>query len=583
MPQSTSTINTSSTNQLNKISSRSRNHHGYVKRKRKTTSYVDIVNNYFLCTTVILLSCLSISVEGTLISHGGDKTTLTNLNSWSASTQKSTVVALDFDVPLYGNATIDRLWVGAFGTLSYNQLIGKEVRPDDVDDNIVIAPYFLPSSSSTPGGCAYERFSDTSISQLQEANSNVETYIGRGFSATNGVLVTWTDVKSSEDSSMKNTFQAFVVTDEDEAYVIFNYDKIQYTTSIDGDTAAIGSFVNSEDTNSCWQVINGTNLDLDALTTTTNTNMAGRWVMRLDEILECNAQFTTACGDEPQNGEWTIEKGYFENNNRWDFFVRYNCKYGFEIQPNVTIQDSFCVYDPDYYESKWSCINPPKCQDFSVAKDYETTLIISHIDGLDITSIYKEEDEEGYEEFMEKVNDAITELLTNIGLDESVITAISITKDSISISRDDQKDELLTVEFDSKLPTSTKDTASEQDIEDAFNEFLSKQPEVNNVVFLPTADVKDKSRACLELCLGCKNPNGCAGPPPEIPPNKCCGTCSNANHEGGKAYNTLNAACCMDQFVYNPDTHTCCDSGTVSNGGLSLFMKIKGNACPSGP
>lgn len=531
---------------------------------------------FLVSTTLILLSALSISVEGTLISHGPGKTTLTNLNGWSASAQKSTVVALDFDFPLFGNATVDRVWVSAFGTFSYNQLIGKEVRPDDVDDNIVVAPYFLPSSA---GECAYERFNGISNSQLQEASDNVENYIGGNFEATHGVLATWTDVKSPEDSSMRNTFQGFIVTDQDEAYVIFNYEKIQYTNSIDGDPAAIGAFVNSEDTNTCWKMINGTDLDLDALTTTSNTNMPGRWVMRLDEILHCQDQFTTACGDEPTNGEWTVEKGYFENNNRWDFFVRYECKEGFEIQPNVTIQDSFCVYDPDYYESKWSCTNPPKCQDFSVAKDYETTLIISHIDGESITDAYRDEGEDGYEEFMEKVTEAIHEVLTQIGLDESVITEITITKDTIVITRDEDQDELLVIEFDSKLPTSTKDTATEDDIENAFNEYLANTPETNGVVFLPSADVKDKSRACLELCLGCKNPNGCKGPLPEIPPNKCCGTCSNANHEGGKPYNTLHAACCQDQFVFNPDTHSCCDSGTITSGGLSLFVKVKGQSC----
>ena len=545
----------------------------FVKRKR--SSHLDRPSNFFLRTQLILLSALSASVEGTLFQFSA-ATSLSNLATWSASSQKSTVVPLDFDIPLFGNATIDRLWFSAFGTLSYNQLISKEVSPDEVDDNIVLAPYFLPSSS---GSVKYERYSSSAASQLAEANNNVQNYIEGSFSATHGVLAQWTEVKSPEDSSLKNTFQAFIVTDESEAYAIFNYDQIQYTTGIDGDTAAVGAFVNSEDTNSCWRVINGTNLDLEQLTQTSNCRTPGRWVMRLDEILHCRDQFTTACGDEPQNGEWTHETGFFENSNRWDFFVRYSCKDDFEITPNNTIQDSFCVYDPDYYESKWSCVNPPRCQDFSVAKDYETTLIITHIDGIPINQIYKEEGEAGYEEFQEKVTQAIQELLVQIGLDESVVTEINISKDNVSINRDAGGDEVLTVEFDSLLPTQTKDTATETDIEEAFNEFLASNPEVNDVVFLPSADVKDKSRACLELCLGCKNPNGCQGPPPEIPPNKCCGTCSNPNHEGGKAYSTINMACCKDQFIYNPDTHSCCDSGSKSAGGYSLFMKVKGSTC----
>jgi hypothetical protein len=38
-------------------------------------------------------------------------------------------------------------------------------------------------------------------------------------------------------------------------------------------------------------------------------------------------------------------------------------------------------------------------------------------------------------------------------------------------------------------------------------------------------------------------------------------------------------ACCKDQFIYNPDTHSCCDSGSKSAGGYSLFMKVKGSTC----
>lgn len=536
---------------------------------------------FLVSTALILLSTLNVKVEGALFEFNAP-TTLTNLATWQASQNKATIVSLDFDVPLFGNSTLDRVWVSAFGTLSFNQLIGKEVSPDEVDDNIVIAPYFLSSSS---GSCKFERFSGNRAvdDTLADAESDINNFLENGsFTATNGLLVQWTDVKSSEDTSLQNTFQAFVVTDETETYVVFNYDKIEYTTSLEGNSAAVGAFVNSEDTNSCWRHINGTGMDLTTLTTHSNIEppVAGRWVMKLDDKLWCRDLFQTACGNEPQNGEWTTEKGYFENSNRWDFFIRYECKDQFEITPNVTMQDSFCVYDPDYYESKWSCTNPPKCQDFSVAKDLETTLIISHIDGQPISEVYVAEGEPGYDEFMDKVQNAIFELLASIGLDESVITGITIGKDNISLGRDGEETEFFTIEFDSKLPTQTKDSATVEDIQEAFNEFLSNNPEVEGVVFLPVANVKDKTPACLELCLGCKNPAGCAGPPPEIPPNKCCGTCASPTHEGGKAYSTITHACCSDQFVYNPDTHSCCDSNVQSNLGYNIFTKVKGTTCP---
>merc|ERR1711881_703708 len=104
--------------------------------------------------------------------------------------------------------------------------------------------------------------------------------------------------------------------------------------------------------------------------------------------------------------------------------------------------------------------------------------------GVPINQIYKEEGEDGYEEFQDKVSEAIQELLVQIGLDESVVTEINISKDSISVSRDEGGEEVLTIEFDSLLPTQTKDTATEDDIEEAFNEYLASNPEVNDVVFI---------------------------------------------------------------------------------------------------
>ena len=182
-----------------------------------SNDYLKLLCNQFPCTALILLSTLNVKVEGALYDFD-QATTLTNLNGWSASAQKSTVVALDFDFPLFGNASLDRFWVSAHGTLSYNQLISKEMSPETTDDNIVVAPLFLPSSA---GNCQYERYnpSSASQSQLEEAEGNVNAWLGfNGFTATHGMLVQWTDAVSAEDSSLKNTFQAFVVTDEDQSY-----------------------------------------------------------------------------------------------------------------------------------------------------------------------------------------------------------------------------------------------------------------------------------------------------------------------------------------------------------------------------
>lgn len=496
----------------------------------------------------------------------------------------SHVIPLDFEIPLFGNGTIDQLWISTYGSISYNQLISDEVRISDVGDNIVLAPYFLPSLSGT---VQYERF-ESGSSVLEDASNDVNQLndFASGFTATNGILVTWTGVVDPLDSSNTNTFQAFILTDYDDlaeegnAYVVYNYEQIDYTEAESGDQADVGLFVNAEDTNSCYQFVNGTLLDRNALTSSSNVGTSGKWAMRIDNMLACKDYFATACGDEPLPGEWTNELTYFENSNRWDFFVRYECKNEFEINPNVTIQDSFCLYDPDYYDSKWSCTNPPKCQDFSVAKEFEVSLVITEINGQPIGDIYKEPGEVGYEEFVEQVEDAIAELLEAVGLDEGVITAILISKDAVELIRELNEEEVFTVEFDFTIPTTTRDTANEDDIATELSNYIEVTVTINGVSFDPLVDVKDKTKACLELCLGCKNPEGCFGQPPTVPPNKCCGTCSNANHEGGKAYSTLTHACCKDEFIFDPDTHVCCDVSSSSSS--PIYSKIKGQTCDSG-
>ena len=219
-----------------------------------------------------------------------------------------------------------------------------------------------------------------------------------------------------------------------------------------------------------------------------------------------------------------------------------------------------------------------------MAKDFETTLIIANIDGQPVSQLYKEENEEGYEEFMAAVNQAIDELLASIGLDESVITGVVVEPDNVELSRnmDGGLDEgtIFRVEFNYAVPTQTRDTATKSDVENAIIQELSIRPEQNKISFLPLAEVRDNTPDCLESCLGCQNPNGCSGQAPLVPPNKCCGTCSSPDHQGGKPYSTTTHACCGDQFVYDPETHSCCDSFQVGLGGTSLFTKVKGTGCP---
>merc|ERR1712048_1214650 len=216
-------------------------------------------------------------------------------------------------------------------------------------------------------------------------------------------------------------------------------------------------------------------------------------------------------------------------------------------QPDVTEKDSYCVYDPDYYDSKWSCEEPPVCQDFRVASQFETQIVVSQAGGVNVTDLDFNIDRA---QFDEQISTAVNELLQEAGLEDGVVVDITTEKTNVEQFR----------QLGDGNP----------------NEVMDNNPTFEDVNFVPETNVKDKTDACLSLCLGCKKPGGCFGVPPPIQHNACCGTCSSLNYEGGKPYSTLTHACCGDSFLYDPDTHTCCDCGSSS---LPSWTKVKGNNC----
>lgn len=521
--------------------------------------------------TVLAASAVPATQATGLFTHNSASTVF---SGWTSTTQKSHELQLGFDIPLFGTGTINEIFISNFGTLTYNSMLGTDKTVTTAGDNMLLAPFFVP----TVGGTVQFEVLDNTY-DYTEPNTNVNSYDSNAvFTATNGVLVTWTDVASETDSSKKNTFQAMIVTDLTTSWIVFNYDEIQYTQSAAGDDADAGLFVNSEDTNACYRYVNTTGeLDRETLTTTTNCASAGHWVMQLDDILFCGDHFTTACGDDPPAGEWSTHAGYFENNDRWDYFVRYTCRDTLEIQPNVTQKDSYCVYDPDYYDSKWSCEEPPKCQDFAVSRQFETQVVVSQANGKNVTDLDFRIDRANIDE---QISESVNTLLQAAGLEDGVVVDITTEKTNVETFRNlgpGQPEEVLVIEFTILVPTPGGGTGvTEEDIAAAINEVINNNPDLTDIQFQPETNVKDKTDACLTLCLGCRKPGGCHGEPPPIQHNSCCGTCTSLNYEGGKAYSTLTHACCGDTFVYDPDTHTCCDYGTQM---INSWTKVKGATC----
>lgn len=524
------------------------------------------------------------AVQGVLFSHNNPQNTFVG---WDSSFQQNQQVSLGFYLSLFGTGSVNELYVSSYGAVSYSSL-AQDVKVGDFDDNIVLAPFWVPSIS---GQCQHEVFTSSDSSFFNDAESDISSYIGESFSATDGFLVTWTDVVSEADSADKATFQAFFLTDGVNSFVVYNYDKIDFTQALDLEPAEAGIFVSADNTDRCWRRVNDTSssdLDRDALTSTTNCGNPGHWVMRLDDILKCTSDFQTACGDKDVDGTWTTQQGYFVHDANWDFFSRYTCVgEGLEIQPNVTHKDSYCVYDSDYYDSRWSCEQAPECVDYSVASEYEVSVTVSTNSTSDDNRSSSQVIEQAIDLTIETFQDKLcAEMGTFCRVEDVLLDSCVPSGDNDckslnldKVSEEQQSDFDSGEQFTLTLTMLSPNPASltEDDIADAILDEWNDELESGFYVFVVQVEVKDKTRACLKQCLGCNKPGGCGGTPPPIQYNLCCGTCSNsADFQGGRAYSSLQSACCQDKFIYDPDTHVCCNVGTDAN---PFFKKVSGQYC----
>lgn len=532
---------------------------------------------------MLKLTFLSTAIAGINSQLFGHNNPTTTFSAWTSNTQQNQQVSLGFYLSLFGTGSVNELFVSSYGAVSYSSL-GQDVKVGDFDDNIVLAPYWIPSSS---GSCQHEVFTSSDSAYFAVAESDISSYMGESFSATDAFLVTWTDVVSAADSNDQATFQAFFLTDGVNAFVVYNYDKIEFTEAVDSEPAEAGIFVSADNTDRCWRRVNdtATNVyDSDALTTTSNCGNSGHWVMRLDDILTCTSDFQTACGDKDQEGQWTTQQGHFVHDANWDFFTRYTCiGEGLEISPNVTTKDSYCVYDSDYYDSKWSCDEAPVCADFSVASEFEISITLS-------TNSTSGDDNRDSGDNVEVAIDKVVEEFENHLCPEKLASWCQ-TEDAVfndddnfhSVDKVSEEQQASDFEADNSFTLTitmlnpNPAALSEEDIADAILDEWEDELETGLYVFVLQVEVKDKTKECLKKCLGCNKPGGCGGTPPPIQYNLCCGTCSNAaDFQGGRAYSSLQSVCCMDQFIYDPDTHACCNVGTDAN---PFYKKVSGQFC----
>jgi len=97
-----------------------------------------------------------------------------------------------------------------------------------------------------------------------------------------------------------------------------------------------------------------------------NCDRPGAWVIPVPKSgLECNLGFETEC-PEPTDGQRSNWAGILEINSSkdssmWSFEAHHNCIPRHGISRNRKKIVTECVYDPDYYDSRWSA-EAPTCQ-----------------------------------------------------------------------------------------------------------------------------------------------------------------------------------------------------------------------------
>lgn len=490
----------------------------------------------------------------------------TAFNDWSSMGHESFEVDLPFVVPVCGGE-FDEVHVHAYGGLGFFEIGQDVIEFDDMDDNFAIVPFWLKTLS---GETKFE-ISDPA-GDFSARDNAVNAFIGSGtFATTNEFVTTWIEVQNELDTSQINTFQASIVVDETDpanvaTFAIFNFDRMDFT-----DGGVSGYFVNSDEVNTCYNYLNGLDYDATDLLTGTNCGTPGRWVVRIDTQCKCANQFTSACGDELVEGDWTIETPIFTivNGTHWDYVIMYECKPTFEMLPGVTTKTSSCIYDADYYESRWALAVPPACHDFTIAYNYLTQLTIIYKDGSPIEPfIITDPTDPGYDAFGDSVDEALSEILDWIGLDDTDATEVTVKRKSIEIYRELSDDPgVMIIEFLVAFPLHG---ISVDEYIKALREAI--QQRAFNSYTLTDANAYDLTEPCLTACLGCKDKEKCGLRPPPLRYDTCCGTCSSADYSGGTPYSRVLHSCCNDSIVFNPETHVCCEFDDGSGATYGVFQ-----------
>ncbi|NXH38106.1 TECTA protein, partial [Dicaeum eximium] len=218
--------------------------------------------------------------------HQGDETNPKDNDGTSEA------ITLSIPFTFYGK-THQTLFVNNNGVISFDEPIRQYI-PDPfplVNGHAFVAPFWADEDNVLGGDIFYRQTTNPAL--LEDISRDITQNFPRiPFTATWALVATWDHVAYYGCTSGKsNTFQAVLTTDSEKSYIILNYRDIQWTTGTvsDGDTAtglrgtpAHAGFNSGDGTNFYNIPVSQTDAIIN-ITTTSNVNVPGRWVFRVDD------------------------------------------------------------------------------------------------------------------------------------------------------------------------------------------------------------------------------------------------------------------------------------------------------------
>lgn len=537
----------------------------------------------------ILLS--SVCHAGTYLKSSGKGKTV-DIQPWAISEGSDEIITSE-KIPInkFPFVGIDSsvMWFSYSGAISFDNTNGISAATG-IENNLVIAPLWS-KSNIPPSGQIVWKVVDNKI-----ALSRLDTHINghyayEDFKADRAFSVDYKNVANPMDTSEKNNYQMFYVIDANgDAATIYNY----YNMAWMPEDVEIGIFAGRKESEQCHSgfVIP---TDVNSLSSDSNCGHSGSWVIAVPKSgIECNQQFETEC-PEPTQGDratWTgiMKTDSSSDSTQWVFEAHHHCLPKHSISRNHRTSIIQCLYDADYYDSRWS-IEPPSCQDLSTLKTYDVELL--HDPMMTFGAGEAEEIRYNLDTAVIDLNgkpvktpvsnvilNSLQDFTDNLGVENQLMSDIISNRDA-DLDNADFGDEFggnvmhnnlmhqpFSINFELGMPASLKDKVSADMVQNSISQMIEvvRDDSIRQTSGqFSTVIVKETTSKCLVECLGCKNKGKCSGTPPPIPYDACCGRCEILNGKvmsTAKPYSTLIAACCPSElngrFVYDPLSFVCC-------------------------